>query len=432
MDERVFVTWKPEDTEPSRKSAPRAHHKKSRAGCQQCRNRRVKCDEEHPMCGNCQRHQSSCDWGRSPGSQSSTVISSSTNTTQSYDIRTRPLSLSGSSHRSPRQPEIESKSRRLSELKLLHHYMISTSSTFNLPHSKYQIWDTLIPHVAFKHDSLLYSIYAVTSLHLSHLQPNDTNHFEKYQEYLGLCLREHRDNVANLDADNADAAMLTATLFRICSIAVLQIRDLEEEGKYIPPVEWLIMNFGTGHGLGVAAWEFLIHDENSVMRKMIGNDTPGLDPSSRWLRDDKVFARSNILPALSGLRHRTVKHEAEEAWDEDIRNAYEHTLAYIGFCQRAIDAGEPERSILRRLVLFPTVVERKFITLVEEREARALVMLAHYFSFWRRFEDFWWCGKVGDREVRAITESVDIQWKVLLPGVVGNETPGCGLTVGED
>ncbi len=47
-DEGVtFVGWQPEDNDPPRKSAPRAHHKKSRAGCQQCRARRVKVS--HPQ-----------------------------------------------------------------------------------------------------------------------------------------------------------------------------------------------------------------------------------------------------------------------------------------------------------------------------------------------------------------------------------------------
>jgi hypothetical protein len=309
--------------------------------------------------------------------------------------------------------------------------MTTTSLSFNLPDSKSLNWATLIPPLAFKHESLLYAIYAVTSLHLSHLHPYEPNHFMKFQEYLGHCLRIHRNNVATLNAKNADAAMLTATILRVCSLAILQLRDLDVEGKYAPPIEWLVMNFGTGHGLGVAAWKFLMHDENSVMRTMISNDTPGLDPSSQSLRDDKVFARSNITPALSELLHRTAENEAEEPWDEDIRNTYEGTVAYIGSCQRAIDAGEPEPTVLRRLMLFPTVVERKFITLVEEGRDRALVMLAHYFSFWRRFERFWWCGEVGVREMRAISGAVGIQWKDLLTRLAGYEMPQSVLRVGE-
>jgi hypothetical protein len=42
VKEVTFVGWEPGVEEIPRKHAPRLHHKKSRAGCQQCRARRVK------------------------------------------------------------------------------------------------------------------------------------------------------------------------------------------------------------------------------------------------------------------------------------------------------------------------------------------------------------------------------------------------------
>ncbi|KFY62677.1 hypothetical protein V497_02282, partial [Pseudogymnoascus sp. VKM F-4516 (FW-969)] len=41
---------------------PRRSHKKSRAGCQRCKLRKVKCDEAHPICGNCTKHGVPCDF----------------------------------------------------------------------------------------------------------------------------------------------------------------------------------------------------------------------------------------------------------------------------------------------------------------------------------------------------------------------------------
>lgn len=46
--EVTFVGWAPGMDELPRKHAPRLHHKKSRAGCQQCRNRRVKVAPSFP------------------------------------------------------------------------------------------------------------------------------------------------------------------------------------------------------------------------------------------------------------------------------------------------------------------------------------------------------------------------------------------------
>lgn len=35
---------------------PRRAHKKSSDGCVSCKQRKIKCDEAHPVCGNCARH----------------------------------------------------------------------------------------------------------------------------------------------------------------------------------------------------------------------------------------------------------------------------------------------------------------------------------------------------------------------------------------
>ena len=42
---------------------PRLSHTKSRRGCNRCKKRRVKCDEVHPTCGACRRHNVVCEYG---------------------------------------------------------------------------------------------------------------------------------------------------------------------------------------------------------------------------------------------------------------------------------------------------------------------------------------------------------------------------------
>jgi hypothetical protein len=70
---------------------PRRSHKKSKAGCQRCKLRKikvghlifwncyttngVKCDEIHPTCGNCSKHGVSCDFEGIPISPSTPGVS---------------------------------------------------------------------------------------------------------------------------------------------------------------------------------------------------------------------------------------------------------------------------------------------------------------------------------------------------------------------
>lgn len=175
------------------------------------------------------------------------------------------------------------------------------------------------------------------------------------------------------------------------------------------------MNLGTGHGLGVAAWKFLQHEENSLMRRWISDASPVLDPSKVDFRAPQAFDPSNITPALSQVLLRTTEDEAEEPWDHCVQEAYCSAAAYVGNCQKAIETGEAEHSIMRRLILFPAIIDREFVDLVREGRERALALLAHQFSLWRRCSDVWWFEGVGDRELEAIREAVSPRWKVLLP-----------------
>ena len=309
----------------------------------------------------------------------------------------------------------ESKERRLRELFLLHHFQTATWKTLNRPAESYGSHDSFeikLPRLAFKHNALLYVIYAITALHLAHGEPNEPNHEESYQDYLGLSLRLHRDDVATLCKANADAAMMTSIYLRTCTFALLQERQRE---PYSPPVEWLQMNISFGHGLAVSSWKYIADDPESLARAIIIT-VPGLDRSSPQLRDENVIFNfnENNRKNLNHLLRRTRDNEVSEPWGSDVQTAYTTTVSYIGAVQQAIASGEPEPTIFRRLLLFPAVIERSFIEVVREGKPRALVVLAHYFALLARFQEFWWVGKVGLNEVKAITKVIGEEWQDLM------------------
>ncbi|KAK0120533.1 hypothetical protein ONS96_010739 [Cadophora gregata f. sp. sojae] len=401
----MFVGWTPGAEKDVRKTAPRLHHKKSRTGCQQCRARRVKCNEVHPTCGSCARHKTTCVWGRQ-----GTPAQSQNTKPKTYEIRPKVHS-----QREPESTESDEPSecsqRRLTELRLLHQYMAFTCMTLNFPddHRQQHEWGIAIPHLAFQHNSLLYSIYTLAALHIAKLEPNDPSHISTYQKYLGLTLRSHRDEVGQLSRSNADAACITSSCLRVCTFALLQERPLT---PYTPPTEWLQMSSTTGRGLNVEAWKYIANDPNSIMRSMI-RSAPGMKPGGFLREETSVFHPSNRQDLLHLLR-RTPNDILTEPWNARIEEAYESTLSYIGSVQLAIAAQEPPASIFRRLVLFPTMVQSEFIFLVKEQRPRALVVLAHFFAFLADFRDIWWIGETGVREVRGIEGVVGEEWRGLM------------------
>ncbi|KAG4416067.1 hypothetical protein IFR04_010770, partial [Cadophora malorum] len=362
----MFVGWTPGAEKEVRKTAPRLHHKKSRTGCQQCRARRVKivltvrqCNEVHPTCGSCARHKTTCVWGRQ-GTPSQTQNTKP----KTYEIRPKIRLIQQTEITESDEPP-ESSQRRVTELMLLHQYMAFTCMTLNFPddHRQQHEWGVAIPHLAFRHSSLLYSIYTLAALHIAKLEPNTPSHIATYQKYLGLTLRSHRDEVGKLNRSNADAACITSSCLRICTFALLQERPLT---PYTPPIEWLQMSSTTGRGLNVEAWKYIADDPNSIMRSMIcSSPCMQLNPreTGSFLHSDleteqesNIFHPTNRTPFQHLLR-RTPHDIHTEPWNPRIEEAYSSTLRYISSIQLAIAAQEPPASIFRRLVLFPTMVQ---------------------------------------------------------------------------
>ena len=119
--------------------------------------------------------------------------------------------------------------------------------------------------------------------------------------------------------------------------------------------------------------------------------------SSDW---GSLFVESN----RQGLLHllRPARHPAAELWDSHIEQAYKSTLSLIGSVQLAIARSERQVDILRRLLVFPMLLEKPFIDLVGEAQPRALVLIAYYFALLTSFNHVWWIGDTGKRDIIGI------------------------------
>ncbi|KAL4972048.1 hypothetical protein BDW66DRAFT_163215 [Aspergillus desertorum] len=113
----------------------RRYHKKSRTGCTQCRSRRIKCDETHPSCQNCQR-----------------ASMAPTESRTSFDML---------------------------DLTLMHHYTTVTS----------ELWQTEVPIMARSSLLLMHGLLATAALHMAFLYKSSPSTFMDralYHHNLGL------------------------------------------------------------------------------------------------------------------------------------------------------------------------------------------------------------------------------------------------------
>lgn len=296
----------------------------------------------------------------------------------------------------------ESRERRLRELKLLQHYSTKTSkSLLGGTSTATENWSIYLPNLAFKSDALLNSLLSLSALHLAKTEPNEAESEEAYRNYLDLAVRGHSQDIAHACKENADVLCLTSGLLRVCAFAALQERSLS---PYAPPMQWLQMTHGTGRVFH-AVWQWISDDETSIAMRML-NRSPKLTPFNEelWAEDNRQ--------GFQYLLHRSQADTANEPWSSSVQEAYNTTLSYIGSVQIAITAGEAPEDICRRLIVFPLLISKEFINLVEEQQPRALVVLAHYFALLAKFkDDIWYIGDAGQREVRGIHTILPVEWQ---------------------
>ncbi|KAK6607722.1 C6 zinc finger protein [Botrytis cinerea] len=285
--------------------APRLYHKKSRNGCQRCKARRVKCDETRPICNNCVRHRLGCVYSKPPpppppaASSPQTIKSNSSNpsTPEHNSIHALAEDLSSASV----SPQVdlsippapsqafsddlpESSARRMLELRLLQTYIIHTSPTFPSCHNPetLNLWSVVVPKLAFASPNLLYAMFAIASLHLHVLSPNDMEIQRARQHYLSLALRHHQKGVASLNPSTADAVMFASILILNDAFSSLQVRCMK---PYTLPTHWLQMARGTASVFAVALG-LIRHDPNAKAMALLRTKPALTKPEERLNRPE--------------------------------------------------------------------------------------------------------------------------------------------------
>jgi hypothetical protein len=298
----------------------------------------------------------------------------------------------------------ESRSRRLLELRLLQNYIERTSKTFAACHHEDVriAWSYQLPKLALEHDNLLYQVLSISAMQLLKSTPNDVELINARQTYHCLALREHRRAVGELNIRNADAVCCASSMIVVDAFASLHERPIE---PYPPPMEWLHMARGAGSvfAVGIAALEDSKEFETSIVY--------GIANRGRWFDNDAQLFQETNRNGLMGLLAQGI---LEEPWDQEIQQAYEKTLSYIGWVQLAIKGNEHPMGICRRMMAFAILAPKRFIECVDQMRPRALVILAYFFALVAQLRDTLWIGETLQREIEAIQRVLPQEWKPFM------------------
>lgn len=224
-------------------------------------------------------------------------------------------------------------------------------------------WSGEVPSLALKHDNvIIFGMFAFSASHLMRRQVGNSDLMITRQIYLALALREQQKAVVGLNISDTDSVCFTSLLLLIDSVAALSERNLQ---PYSPPMKWLRMGNGTGTVLVMAVESF--RHERPLKMMLFINAPPVFDRKA-------LFSDENMQPFSRLLNYQGPIEDLK------ARDAYDKTVRYIGCLLRSIEDDEPIHVFGRKIISFSIFIPKKFMDLVEQRQPRALVVLAHFFA----------------------------------------------------
>ncbi|CAD0052791.1 unnamed protein product, partial [Aureobasidium pullulans] len=333
----------------------RAPHRKSRAGCAQCKKIHIKCNEIKPRCGRCDRLGLECEYRPDPATLKPESSISSVNSTS------RPVS--------PIPPTLSDTSQQplcMLDLELYHHFVFTYSSSMRSDKARREEVGRKVVDISHQHSYVLHNCLALSALHLFKQNRTKTELWERACYLQGIAIEQVQPILINMTQDDSIAALIFASNTAAFSRAEYMLNPHQLQDS-TDPIDKIIESFQLSRGINMVAakyWPYLKHT-------WINSNIPDLvDDQEEEMRNslkDKFTTYSSINALALGQEDPERSKVALQTVDKTFRyiahlmdDGYNYpTLIYL------VDAWS---------VTLPTVYRE----MLEERKPVALVILAYY------------------------------------------------------
>ncbi|USW51745.1 Putative zn(2)-C6 fungal-type DNA-binding domain, fungal transcription factor [Septoria linicola] len=361
----------------------RRPHTKTRHGCATCKARKVRCDEEKPICRNCTRGNRSC---RYPN-----------------QVLALPNALAAS------PSDTQDRVFPLRDMELLHHYtsVVYATMTDNPDHD--EIWRDTVPRMAFTYPFLLHGLLAVAALHRRH-EADDTQ-----KEILMDLARYHQQHALNLyipllqsiDEQNCHALFAFAIL-----ISIICFGMLTDEADDAPSlVARFVDVFDALSGTAVVAIEAMKWLQQGPLGPILG----GLEPAVTDLTKTEPGMRTALEMLLERAEQECNQGSHAKAGidAEARRQAYRDSIyALATIIAPAVYRNRP----LSVVVSWPIMTGNAYIALLRHRDPLAIVILAHYGVALHKIDNLIWAL---EKKIERLEEQLEGLGRCLTETVAG-------------
>ncbi|PLB49614.1 C6 zinc finger domain protein [Aspergillus steynii IBT 23096] len=386
--------------------ALRRPHRKSRHGCSACKRRRVKCDETRPVCTNCSKRSTECEydstssflWANEPPkpaprsnvsvSEGSQPPESTLLTANSFGVLGR---LGGGGDR-PRQTT----DLNLSDLELMMQWCNSTYQSLTRARQTEYIWRCCVPEEALSHPFLMHGILALSALHLARTKSDHRGpvYLDTAVGHQNRALAFFRDRLSDINESNAKAMFAFASVVVMYALAFPHPPEADNDPWTC--VDDLTQVFVLARG---------VHE---VLRQatpsIVGSDWEivlVLGEYDKSPPDDARAVLDRLHEANSQCGEQDSTHDTE---------VYRHTIENLGDMIAALSSGLITVTIACRWAI---KCKPAYVDLIRDHTPLALVILAHYCAVLHSMREVWYVGEWSLRVPKAIWQILDDRWKPL-------------------
>jgi len=404
----------------------------------------MKCDETHPICMNCSKHDLECDFSPSRdrlpavslppvklppvkipplrrSRESSVAVSESSSlhgTPSPVDSASSALSTSivlrSKDNPAPQvwpqtmddftilqmlqnsqsiPMHMDTPSDRLLDLRLMHHFMsMSPRTYFKLlgPASVDELTATRtiyvnwIMRLAFTNQDLMDALLGFSAFNLRRLDSTDRTLAQASHVYLTRAISAHAAQLSKgVDNNNGEVLFATACLIAFTSISSQQYISASQNGL---PLHWF-QPWNGPRAVAAAAWHHFQDPELKILleHERVNQVPPELDEDSPPIFDF-------LLEDLD-----------REATDEDTVQAYELSVVWLTRMYY-----NPHSEYVFK---FTTKVQPKFVKMLEQKDPRTLTIVGYFFMLLRVMDKVWWLPVMTKEQFWALVGMLPEKWR---------------------
>ncbi|KIW95629.1 uncharacterized protein Z519_04214 [Cladophialophora bantiana CBS 173.52] len=370
---------------------PRRSTTKSRAGCETCKQRHLKCNEERPVCGKCAFSKRECIYRVAPSQ--GTSIPASRRTDQASRGHQQPLVGSPASSLPPLSPGSSGAGSNVDHIELFYLFITKTCTTIAIDPGQVELYRRIIIERSFKQHFLLDQIIALSACHMTLQRPQATAYYlDIAANQQAAALAGYRDILCRVDASNCLDVLLFSHL--IALHVFWEIFTQQPETDFGSFLERLVgcIRLLRGINFVIRSWfGTLVKSEigpiimESEEHQQSPKESRGECEALRAMLDHADLSDSSIATCLASLDMLQTNFDSENALDQPSASTHQ-AFSWL------VTLSEP------------------FTDLIDQRKPEALVLLAHYAVVLHRRRHSWAIGHAGIRLLSQIHQYLGKRW----------------------